>query len=223
MAAPARSAVGDPVSLAKLALELGEKQNETSTPKDTKEAFKEREQLYPSPPSSLGSRNSLPRELCPTDLVDSKPRTMITAALKSYGSPCTRAPAPNVITTSEQAPTSAVFSSLQPPLPSLFRYIDNHLMRTSHLHNSPPSPIAICPICQYQHNLAPIQTTFLPLSPCGHWVHYRCFIWHTTRLHQCRDKCPCCGVQLFKWDGINVLTLAMRTGIEMVSNSRLHT
>ncbi|KAF2658549.1 hypothetical protein K491DRAFT_565479, partial [Lophiostoma macrostomum CBS 122681] len=101
-----------------------------------------------------------------------------------------------------------------PPLPSLLRYVDNYLLRNAHLHNHPPNPAAVCPICRYQHDQALVPSTFLPLWPCNHWVHYRCLIWHATRLSAARDKCPCCNTPLFIWEGMTALTLATRTSLE---------
>ncbi|KAH7073266.1 hypothetical protein FB567DRAFT_611494 [Paraphoma chrysanthemicola] len=114
-------------------------------------------------------------------------------------------------------------------LPSLLRYVDNYLMRKAAEHNHPPGYHAACNICYKPWNAptdpsyfanvpiaAPGQnsvTTFLPLEPCGHWVHYTCLIWHATRSQDGRDKCTACGVQLFQWEGITALTLATRTNL----------
>ncbi|KAF2255166.1 hypothetical protein BU26DRAFT_388838, partial [Trematosphaeria pertusa] len=100
-------------------------------------------------------------------------------------------------------------------LPSLLRYVDHDLIRDTSLHNKPPTPDAMCRICGHQHNLAPISTTFLPLTPCGCWIHYRCFIWWVTRVTETRASCPICGIKLAEWDGIGALTLATRTGFDM--------
>ncbi|KAH7078737.1 hypothetical protein BKA63DRAFT_409607 [Paraphoma chrysanthemicola] len=114
-------------------------------------------------------------------------------------------------------------------LPSLLRYVDNHLMRKAAEHNRPPGYHVACNICYKPWN-APVDpsylatvsiaapgqssvTTFLPLEPCGHWVHYTCLIWHATRSLDGRDKCTACGVQLFQWEGITALTLATRTNL----------
>jgi hypothetical protein len=121
--------------------------------------------------------------------------------------------------------------SMPKPLPSLLRYVDNHLMRRSIIHNRPPGAHAACNICYKlwnapvspSHMAAPLDattqysvaTTFLPLEPCGHWVHYNCLIWLTTRGHDDKDKCPACGVQLFQWEGITALTLATRTNLNI--------
>lgn len=119
----------------------------------------------------------------------------------------------------------------QRPLPTLLRYIDNDLMRSASKHNHPPDPKAICTICYYPwdtpincfqaglNGQAPVHTKFLPLSPCGHWVHYRCLIWLATKDVSHRDKCSTCGTQLFHWEGITTLTLATRTGLSMSSST----
>jgi hypothetical protein len=60
-----------------------------------------------------------------------------------------------------------------PPLPSLLRYVDHDLMQIATLHNSPSEDNATCPVCSKHWNSG---STFLPLHPCGHWMHYRCLI-----------------------------------------------
>ncbi|KAH7406294.1 hypothetical protein DE146DRAFT_676815 [Phaeosphaeria sp. MPI-PUGE-AT-0046c] len=113
------------------------------------------------------------------------------------------------------------------PIPSLLRYVDNELMQSASKHNRPADPRAICTICYYLwdtplngikdglNGQTPIHSTFLPLSPCGHWAHYRCLIWLATKNIAQRDKCTVCGTQLFHWEGIAALTLATRTGLTM--------
>ncbi|KAH5371999.1 hypothetical protein HBI48_039760 [Parastagonospora nodorum] len=114
-------------------------------------------------------------------------------------------------------------------LPSLLRYVDNDLMQSSALHNQPPHPISTCGICFSRWDAPVISTqsgrdattsTFLPLSPCGHWVHYRCFIWLATMNDGRRNKCCTCDTRLFEWDGITALTLATRTGLDLDDNTR---
>ncbi|KAF2026982.1 hypothetical protein EK21DRAFT_31717, partial [Setomelanomma holmii] len=119
-------------------------------------------------------------------------------------------------------------------LPSLLRYVDHDLMRNSAAHNHPPSSHATCNICLKPWNstidpaylngtseAAPSQysvtTTFLPLEPCGHWVHYTCLIWLATRSHDRKGKCPTCGMQLFEWEGITALTLATRSSLNIAT------
>ncbi|KAF2877203.1 hypothetical protein BDV95DRAFT_461360, partial [Massariosphaeria phaeospora] len=100
--------------------------------------------------------------------------------------------------------------------PSLLRYIDSHLLRAVHLYNKPPDPTAVCPICHIQHNHAPVPTSFLPLVPCGHWVHYRCLVARMSQtIDAAKDKCPVCTTPLVLWDGISALTLATRTGLTL--------
>lgn len=101
------------------------------------------------------------------------------------------------------------------PLPSLLRYVDRDLIRDITLHNRPPNLSATCPICHNIYNQAPIQTTFLPLTPCGCWVHYRCFIWHVAQAVPSHSNCPVCNLVLFEWEGITALTLAARTSIDL--------
>jgi hypothetical protein len=61
-------------------------------------------------------------------------------------------------------PASTSISPIQhPQLPSPFRYTDYHLTREKHLHGCPPSPDAICPICNLRYTMSPITSTFLPL------------------------------------------------------------
>lgn len=115
----------------------------------------------------------------------------------------------------------------QRPVPSLLRYVDTELVQSASKHNHSPDPSATCTICWYPWDTPinatkdglnvqkPVRTTFLPLSPCGHWVHYRCLVWlATTNSHQ-RAQCTVCGTQLFHWEGITALTLATRTGLVM--------
>jgi hypothetical protein len=114
-----------------------------------------------------------------------------------------------------------------PRLPSLLRYVDVELMQSAAHHDQPTHADASCMICFYKWDTPinaresslgqPVATsTFLPLSPCNHWVHYRCLIWlASTRDVYSRDRCPQCHTTLFKWDGITALTLATRTGIDM--------
>lgn len=133
--------------------------------------------------------------------------------------------------TDPQAALSDDAAVAQRPLPSLLRYVDNELMLSVANHNNPLDPEAFCTICRLPWETPPINmlqegmgdqkttyTTFLPLSPCGHWVHYRCFISLTTRDRLQHDKCVECGTQLFHWEGITTLTLAARTWLAMEDN-----
>jgi hypothetical protein len=70
-------------------------------------------------------------------------------------------------------------------------------MRTSHLHNHPPAHIRTCASRLVVWDNAQIRSSFLPLSPCGHWIHYRCLIWLATRDDKHSDKCPACKTVLF--------------------------
>lgn len=119
----------------------------------------------------------------------------------------------------------------QHPLPSFLRYVDNDLMLNVADFDNPMDPDATCTICHLpwdtppinytqasMSDIKPMRTTFLPLSPCRHWVHYRCFIALATKNSPQRDKCAECGTQLFQWEGITVLTLATRTGLLMENN-----
>lgn len=118
------------------------------------------------------------------------------------------------------------------PLPSLLQYVDHDLMKFAAVHNHPPYPQATCPVCFFQWDIPyvhlgndghkntiekhlPVRSTFLPLSPCGHWLHYRCLIWVACQNSEHKDKCFFCNIQLFEWDGISVLTLATRTNLEV--------
>ncbi|KAF2275789.1 uncharacterized protein EI97DRAFT_355657, partial [Westerdykella ornata] len=107
------------------------------------------------------------------------------------------------------------------PLPTMFRYLDALLLQCRHLHDKPPQPDLICPICSYAWDKPPIRSTFLPLTPCGHWVHYRCLIWRASANHSDRARCLTCGVVLFEWEGISMLTLATRTGLLPIENPAL--
>ncbi|KAH7119893.1 hypothetical protein B0J11DRAFT_570304 [Dendryphion nanum] len=101
-------------------------------------------------------------------------------------------------------------------LPPFMTYVDKHLASGHAFHGRPPHPDMKCPICNDTASGPPIHSIFLPLSPCGHWVHFYCFVWHVARMYQpTRDKCPACMTQLFLWDGINVLTIAARVNMEM--------
>ncbi|KAF2000655.1 hypothetical protein P154DRAFT_399233, partial [Amniculicola lignicola CBS 123094] len=99
-------------------------------------------------------------------------------------------------------------------LPFLLRYTDYHLFGTSSIHNNPPPNESRCNICDYEHQDVETPDTFLPLSPCFHWVHYHCFVWWISRIDERRDKCPVCGVTLFHFDEINATTLAARSNID---------
>jgi hypothetical protein len=124
-------------------------------------------------------------------------------------------------------------SATPPPWvpPSLLRYVDGDLMRTAAAHNCPPHPAATCSVChkqwdapinphQYSSPSAATTSTFLPLLPCGHWIHYRCLVWLATQYHARKDTCYECGIQLFQWEGITALTLATRTGLNMEDGYR---
>lgn len=126
----------------------------------------------------------------------------------------------NTICAPAVPPPDAALYPMQRPLPSLMCYVDNHLMGDLNWQNLPPNPNMFCPLCQCQQNNALFMTELLPLSPCGHRVHYKCFVWWTTQCNPARDKCPCCSVPLFKWEGITTLTVATRTGLGM-ENARL--
>ncbi|KAL5395413.1 hypothetical protein PMIN06_000836 [Paraphaeosphaeria minitans] len=105
------------------------------------------------------------------------------------------------------------------PLPSLFRYVDNDLLRRRAEHDRPLYGHSICSACGKQNSAATTKSTYLPLT-CGCWMHYRCFIGHVAyqKPHLRRypkDCCPACGMQLFIWEGIVALTLAERTNVLM--------
>jgi hypothetical protein len=87
-------------------------------------------------------------------------------------------------------------------------------MRTFEKHNHPPTTTEQCICCGWQHDLSPIASAFVPLV-CGHWLHYRCLVWNACQLHDNRDGCPTCYTKIFEWDGMNVLTVATRTGLEI--------
>ncbi|KAF1842280.1 uncharacterized protein K460DRAFT_291338 [Cucurbitaria berberidis CBS 394.84] len=126
------------------------------------------------------------------------------------------------------------------PLPSLLRYVDHDLMQNIAIHNHPTHFNATCPVCFFQwdtpivtsvsttglpnttpHPESAASSTFLPLSPCGHWMHYRCLIWLTTQTgSDAKDKCFVCHKQLFEWDGITALTLATRTGLQLDDHNK---
>ncbi|ORY00444.1 hypothetical protein BCR34DRAFT_494569 [Clohesyomyces aquaticus] len=103
-------------------------------------------------------------------------------------------------------------NGLPRPLPSMMQYTDNHLMKNRHLYGRPPNPDTRCPI-ELSHGNT--RRLFLPLSPCGHWIHYECFVWWITRIHLNQDRCPACYIRVFDWDGISALTIATRSNIEM--------
>jgi hypothetical protein len=101
-------------------------------------------------------------------------------------------------------------------LPSLLQYVDHVLMRDKDKHNHPPHPAQKCTSCSIQWDKVSIPSTFLPLSPCGHWIHYRCFIELATRGGGSHEgTCYTCNIPLYEWDGINTLTLASRTNLPM--------
>ncbi|KAJ4383800.1 hypothetical protein N0V86_000643 [Didymella sp. IMI 355093] len=101
-------------------------------------------------------------------------------------------------------------------LPSLLQYVDHVLMRDKDKHDHPPDPTQKCTSCSIQWDKVSIPSTFLPLSPCGHWIHYRCFIELATRGGDSHEgTCYICNIPLYEWDGINTLTLASRTNVSM--------
>ena len=102
-----------------------------------------------------------------------------------------------------------------PTMPSLLQYVDHVLMRHKDQHNKPSHHAQKCTICSKNWDKASIPSTFLALSPCGHWVHYRCFIELATREDLHKGSCYTCNTPLYEWDGINTLTLASRTSIPM--------
>ncbi|CAI6336160.1 unnamed protein product [Periconia digitata] len=149
---------------------------------------------------------------------------MANAAL-SYVSPdlhpsasCTPAQPPS----SRKSPARNATTLLPAPpsdgLPSLLKYVDSYLMRAHGMFDLPPSPLyTTCRICQRLGHKCPEFSTFLPLTPCGCWVHYRCFIRRACQPF--RDlagyRCPGCGITLFIWEGITALTLLTRTGLDI--------
>lgn len=114
-------------------------------------------------------------------------------------------------------PATSTQTQTLPPrnLPSLLQYVDGILMKGKNRHDHPPYAAQSCASCSVQWDNVNIPSTFLPLSPCNHWIHYRCLIWLATRDSPHNDKCPVCRRQLFEWDGINALTLATRTSVPM--------
>ncbi|KAF2681220.1 hypothetical protein K458DRAFT_392012 [Lentithecium fluviatile CBS 122367] len=107
--------------------------------------------------------------------------------------------------------TQPVTAAASHPLPNLLRYVDNDLLRRQKRRDLQPDTHAICPVCCHSQ----IQTAFMCLSPCGCWVHYRCFIWRASLETRDHDCCPSCNMRLFQWEGITALTLMTRTGLEM--------
>ncbi|PVI00743.1 hypothetical protein DM02DRAFT_490284, partial [Periconia macrospinosa] len=100
--------------------------------------------------------------------------------------------------------------------PSLLRYVDHDLVLDTSRHNVPPDPfISTCCICHDLWYRCPKSSTYLPLTPCGCWVHYRCFIGRACQpwWHSESTQCPGCGFNLFIWEGITALTLLTRTGL----------
>ncbi|KAF9699293.1 hypothetical protein EKO04_003324 [Ascochyta lentis] len=116
----------------------------------------------------------------------------------------------------------AEIEDASPSLPSLLQYVDHVLMQDKARHDQPPQAGRRCIICNLQWDKASVPSTFLPLSPCNHWVHYRCLIWLATGDGPHRDKCYACNTPLYEWDGISALTLATRTSLPM-GHSRITT
>jgi hypothetical protein len=111
---------------------------------------------------------------------------------------------------------SSISTTRKEPPPMLL-YIDNYLLRHAAEFNKPPHPTICCLLCPHPPLTPPVPSTFLPLHPCGHWIHYRCLIHHITRISSGNNECPYCHTQLFIWDGITALTLATRTNLTMDS------
>lgn len=124
-------------------------------------------------------------------------------------------------------PTAPPIANAPSRLPSFLQYVDHELLKSSASHNHPVHPSSACTMCFLAWD-APINatnraltgepaitSTFLPLSPCGHWVHYRCLIFAATKSDAHHDQCNVCGAQLFQWEGITALVLAERTGLAM--------
>ncbi|KAF2641757.1 hypothetical protein P280DRAFT_284169 [Massarina eburnea CBS 473.64] len=99
-------------------------------------------------------------------------------------------------------------------LPSLLRYVDRDLMHARAKHNRPPDEGATCLLCTRAHDGCLEGSTFLPLVPCGCWMHYRCFV-NSTGLQRDHGCCPLCHLPLFEWEGVTVLMLLTRTGLTM--------
>lgn len=103
-------------------------------------------------------------------------------------------------------------------LPPFMTYIDKHLALGIAMHNKPPDTSTKCGCCRQPQNTS--ATTFLPLSPCGHWVHYNCLVFRASRANpHIHNRCPVCNLELFAWDGINVLTAAARSYFQMESEN----
>lgn len=101
------------------------------------------------------------------------------------------------------------------PLPSLLQYVDHILMRDKGRHDRPPHAAQKCISCNVRWDKARVPSTFLPLSPCNHWTHYRCLIELAIRAGLHKGRCYACNTPLYEWDGINTLTLARRTNLPM--------
>lgn len=125
-----------------------------------------------------------------------------------------------------QTAHSLTANSLNPTrsLPALLRYIDNDLMQYIEHHDRPPQSDSTCSVCFNQWDTAVIsngqhvRSTYLPLT-CGHFIHYRCFVWLTTRSDDRKDRCNVCHTKLFDWEGITTLTIATRTGFHLPDSS----
>lgn len=139
-----------------------------------------------------------------------------------------------VADTESAIPTSRPSSTPPRTIPSLLRFVDHDLMQRAPIHDHPRYSHSSCTICDCPWNTPavlcessdnpsdharPVPITFLPLWPCGHWVHYRCLIWRATQQTDSKDKCPECNVQIFQWEGITTLTLATRTELDMNDGS----
>ena len=172
-------------------------------------------QLPPAPPSAGLSAPG------PNNLVTAAPHTSPYAAVPPPLCPAIPfgLQVPAQLPAQQPMPAAAPQQPPPPPpaapLPSLLQYTDTLLMRSTHLHNNPPDSIRACISCRSVWDNAKIPSTFLPLSPCGHWIHYRCLIWLATRDDAHHDRCPACKVVLFEVDGMGALTLAARTRVPM--------
>lgn len=144
-----------------------------------------------------------------------------TAAIPSHpqteAAPLTAAPSEHVGVAHANEPCiKAETKTPSQILPSLLQYVDRILMRDKKQHDNPPHPEQKCTSCSIQWDKVSIPSTFLPLSPCGHWIHYRCFIELAIRGGGPQEgRCYACDTSLYEWDGISTLTLATRTDLPM--------
>lgn len=167
--------------------------------------------------SPLADRNNIAYRLLPTSPIGTSlnPASCNRATAVSDSRASDQQVVPTAVVSEGPYIKAEIKTSLSKTLPSLLQYTNSILIRDESRHNHPPFAVLTCVGCNVHWDNVKIPSTFLSLSSCNHWIHYRCLIWLATREDPTRNQCPVCKTQLFEWDGISALTLATRTNLSM--------